>query len=1238
MYHYAALGPERFQEFCQALLIANFPNAQCLPVGQPDGGRDAFFNVLSHTPRRSRKRELVVFQVKFVRAASEDRDGREFIKSMISSEAEKVRALKDAGLKRYYLLTNVGGTAHPESGSIDIVNKQLSEAFEIEAYCWWREDLDRHLDINSSIKWSYPEILKATDLLEALLTGAIGEDGPRRRSAIRAYMTTQYDDDEELKFKQVELRSTIATLFVDLPMTTAPRDRESSATDGMTNSEKRATFQNPAYRNLYPPIANTAEFFLLNSQTTGLSRIVLEGAPGQGKSTITQYLCQVMRMRLLEKRADLSEIPDTLRNSPLRIPFRVDFRDLAKWIAGIDPFHAGASLNPDEPRSLEGFLSAQVRIVSGGHDFNVSDLFAISRESHIFIALDGFDEVADVETRGQLVLDVSRGIARLQSAGAFSVQAIVTSRPAAFSKSVQFPRDSWSYFSLVPLERKQVDAYTVKWMKAKGIKASDRSSFLKLLDSKLKEPHTQYLSRNPMQLTILLTLIYSRGASLPEKRTSMYDSYMDLFFSRESEKSDIVRDYRDLLIDIHRFIAWKLQTSAENGGDGSIKYSDLRSMLLLYLDQQGEATAIVGALFDGVVQRVGALVSRVQDTYEFEVQPLREYFAARHLYETAPYAPAGEERAGTKLERFDALARNPYWLNVTRFFAGCFSKGEVSALVDQLNEIAECDLYRNTTYAKALSLTLLGDWVFTQFQPAVKRIAHLICEYPQLRQLVASAQFRRGTSFGELPERCGKNEVITRAFEHLLSSEHDDETRGLADLVRSNLNAAELFSLWKSSRSSIDDGHWVRIGARLGIFRIIDKISFSELFPNLNMQIIDHMIHAQRFDILTDISRSDSSIFSIILSKLRPVFMISEEDSLIAKLYSICSFFPYHVAVSEDYSFSLRQALEYRLGPRAGAEMMKRHKSSLGSLPHEGPQQRAIQAYETFLDFPTAELSTSRAPWVNLVEALRHGFGDQLAFDRMAVVAAGVREGGVDDAAYEDMASTSNLVETVRYMRLKSGAPKWWKGQLSGDQTPLLLRRKLLVLWAWGTVRTIIALADTIDAYLSKLSSDDWQELFREFDAVDFAIANRDDPRHLTDVEFRKLNEKSVRFRTFAAARLQKDDKYRIAIGMADYLRKEQKVEGSFAISIIFSSLRQDVVKEPILRHLRSLYALGFDVKINEPDATFLLSDAQARAVANDPASYPLRLLAEADSIITAQAGEASPKLLDIAEKEKWFS
>ncbi len=79
------------------------------------------------------------------------------------------------------------------------------------------------------------------------------------------------------------------------------------------------------------------------------------------------------------------------------------------------------------------------------------------------------------------------------------------------------------------------------------------------LADKLDQPHLRDLARNPMQLAILLHLIHVQGAALPEKRTTLYEEYMKLFFNREAEKSVVVRDHRELLLAIHGVLAWQLQ-------------------------------------------------------------------------------------------------------------------------------------------------------------------------------------------------------------------------------------------------------------------------------------------------------------------------------------------------------------------------------------------------------------------------------------------------------------------------------------------------------------------------------------------------------------------------------------------------------------------------------------------------------------------------------------------------------
>jgi hypothetical protein len=170
-YLYESLSPERFQQFCQALLVAQFPNAQCLPVGQPDGGRDAFLAIRTRTEPNG---DLYIFQVKFSRTP--DRREDDFIEQICKEEMPKIKNLIKKGAKAYYLLTNIKGTAHLDVGSIDKMDDALTPCLGIPSYCWWRDDLDRRVDTQANIKWSYPEIIRGTDLLQALLEGTLGEE------------------------------------------------------------------------------------------------------------------------------------------------------------------------------------------------------------------------------------------------------------------------------------------------------------------------------------------------------------------------------------------------------------------------------------------------------------------------------------------------------------------------------------------------------------------------------------------------------------------------------------------------------------------------------------------------------------------------------------------------------------------------------------------------------------------------------------------------------------------------------------------------------------------------------------------------------------------------------------------------------------------------------------------------------------------------------------------------------
>jgi hypothetical protein len=326
-YQYENLDPERFQHFCQALLVKEFPNVQCFPVGQPDGGRDAI--LYSHFEKATKN--FIVFQVKFVRRPQAETDPHKWLRDIIKEEVPKVKRLIKQGADAYYLLTNVGGTAHPDSGSIDQVNVLLSNALKIPAQCWWRDDLNRRLDNARDLKWAYPEVMSGQDMLQYVLEAGLLEHKQKLATAIRAFVRKQYEDDKEVRFKQVELQNKLFDLFIDVPVSMRKNlSKEEEHRFGLLDEIIREHLTVEITRVSQDQIFTRNSRNSLGAATTLLHPliqkhmpyIVLEGAPGQGKSTIAQYLSQVHRMRILGM--NLDAIPKQHRPLSVRIPFKVD--------------------------------------------------------------------------------------------------------------------------------------------------------------------------------------------------------------------------------------------------------------------------------------------------------------------------------------------------------------------------------------------------------------------------------------------------------------------------------------------------------------------------------------------------------------------------------------------------------------------------------------------------------------------------------------------------------------------------------------------------------------------------------------------------------------------------------------------------------------------------------------------------------------------------------------------------
>ena len=165
---------------------------------------------------------------------------------------------------------------------------------------------------------------------------------------------------------------------------------------------------------------------------------------------------------------------------------------------------------------MEAFLTLLIRHHSGGIDFDVNDLLELSKLSPLLIVLDGLDEVADIRRRADVVAAISKGSQRMRE-NCKGLRVVVTSRPAAFANSPGFDTQLFLHIELGSVRRPQIDQYASRWMDVRNLNAREREEYKSILNEKLDQPHLRDLARNPMQLTILLSLILTRGAALPRQ-------------------------------------------------------------------------------------------------------------------------------------------------------------------------------------------------------------------------------------------------------------------------------------------------------------------------------------------------------------------------------------------------------------------------------------------------------------------------------------------------------------------------------------------------------------------------------------------------------------------------------------------------------------------------------------------------------------------------------------------------
>jgi hypothetical protein len=787
-YLYERLGDKRFQQLCGALVLERFPDVSVFPVGEKDGGRD----MVSGTGENR-----TILQVKF--SGDRRKKTATWMKQQINGEATNIKRLVDEGCTRYILMTNVEGSAAPGSGSRDAVEKELtalSKKYKVQMSCLWSSDLDAWVDNAPwEIKLAYVDMLAGTDALFALLTSLTLEGGEKReRDILVTYVGTHWSRDRRVKFRQIDLVSDLLSdLFVDVSAhrSSAPR----GTTIPLIDVERVAGH-------------------LLDKAAPPLT--LIEGVPGQGKSTLAQYVCQVYRATFIgrdELKANKEVLPET-ETDELRVPFRIDLADYAEWATGADPFALTEPEGKRKPKArrrvrVEDFLLAHVEAAAPGHDLDAADIHSILERFPTQIVFDGLDEVASPELRQGMVSEIDSFMGRWVQARPGNMRVLVTTRPNASGLAEPAP-DLFQRLVLQPLTEENRKRYLRRWVVAQQVDPAERKGLERIFGERTAAPHVAQLASNPMQLTILLHLIRTKGDSLPTARTSLYRAYMDLFLAREAAKSRAVLDNLADLEEATAFIGWFMHALTEvDASSTRLPGARILREMTMYLASVQKETDGVQGLFEALRDRVWVLTSKHTDTYEFDVQSIREFFAARFLYEFA------QSDNGHRYEPEKALVEllpRSYWSNAARFLAGHFQPREIAEVADlietRLGDVSGARQVRTTLW------TLLADGIFKERPPAQSRVAKMLTDDLTVR--FVAPELVRGSALPTIAREFGA-QVLGEALRDAVTNDPASPmTRPRLTVAASVSDHNELEVWWQSELGKAagkpEEAFWLAAG------------------------------------------------------------------------------------------------------------------------------------------------------------------------------------------------------------------------------------------------------------------------------------------------------------------------------------------------------------------------------------------------------------------------------------------
>ena len=321
------LGAQEFEHLVQSLLKEVIGDGTLTFGSGKDGAREATFSGTAPYPSpASPWTGNWIFQAKYhdVNLLGVDK-ARSMVLADLTKELDKIVLKYKHPCDNYILITNVPLTGVAETGNIDVIMQRLIPehvGYIRNIHVWGADEINRLLDKYDAVRTRYLEFLVAGDLIAKLIANQDAHLDQLSRT-ITSYISVTFSRDQNAQLDQAgdvsEEALKLQKLFFDLS-TRAEIRQWAYHNDG---AHQRDLFTDSA-----DIIQNTVQFILSETAT----RVVLVGGPGEGKSTIGQYLAQLHRAMILGRIDEVAVSAEYHPSTP-RLPIRVLLKDFGQWLA-----------------------------------------------------------------------------------------------------------------------------------------------------------------------------------------------------------------------------------------------------------------------------------------------------------------------------------------------------------------------------------------------------------------------------------------------------------------------------------------------------------------------------------------------------------------------------------------------------------------------------------------------------------------------------------------------------------------------------------------------------------------------------------------------------------------------------------------------------------------------------------------------------------------------------------------